>query len=488
VKSYIFLAALSVTSLSASYEDYELYEKSDTMTTYFVKIGAFSDLKDATRLETKSALFDTQVINMQKYYSVVSQGFRTIKEASAYLVKVKKHYQDAYLFSLYKNQEIKVVMPKVVPKVLTSYDEGVAHYKAKRFEEALASFDRALIDDENDLNSRFYYAKTLYELKIFNESKIEFSKLLGSALSENDKLEVKNYLDAISSNTKRSFFNVEVSLGAGYDDNIDLTTDEKITKYGNYLLENNTDKKESTYGSATLALSHRYNGSFVDVVSSLYSYNEFAHTADGNDFNYLDLKIALQKRYDDFLISMPIGANIAYIDSDEIGYNIYTSPSFRYYINENFITSLESTYLDNSSKYMKGKDYTMLGVNGGLIYKNKSFESGLFGGVNQFDAKKNLRFDVDKDVINTNIYSYYTFYKNYVGINGSYAKEDFNRLDSALGYKREDKILRYGLSVGRNIDKHFATSLGFKHTTNESNINVYTYDKNNYIFDVKYRF
>jgi tetratricopeptide (TPR) repeat protein len=490
---YILLTALSLTSLSANYEDYLLQEDTNTKPTYFVKIGAYNNLDNAIKLEEKSAVFDMQVINMQKYYSVVSQGFKSKEEASNYLAKVKKHYHDAYMFSLYKNQKIKVVMPTKKAEVKetkpsTNYQEGLSYYQAKRYEEALASFDRALIDDENDVFSRVFYAKTLYQLAIYKEAKLEFNKLLQSRLSLEDKKEVQKYLDSIESKTKRSFFNASISLGAGYDDNINLTTDEKTTKYGQYILTNDTNKTDSTYGLASLSVMHRYEAHMFDIVSSLYSYNEFAHTADGNGLNFLDIQTGISKRYNNFRFSLPFGVNSSYLEGDHVGYNIYTTPSVKYYINNNFITSLEATYLDNTSKYMSGKDYLMFGASSGLMYQSDSLESGLFASYNQFDAKDDTRFDVDKDVINGSFYSYYTLSQNFAGIYSSYAKESFNSLDTVLGYKREDKILSYGLSIGRNITNHIATTLGYRHTTNDSNINVYAYDKNNYTFNCKYRF
>ena len=486
---HILLTALSVATLNANYEDYLLEAQNNTKPTYFVKIGAYTHLNEAQKLEEKSALFDTQVINMQKYYSVVSHGFTTKEEAFNYLGKIKKHYHDAYLFSLYKNQEMKVVMPTVKEiKPISEYQKGVKLYQAKRYEDALASFDRVLIDDENDVFARLYYAKTLYQLAIYKESKLEFEKLLHSGLSIEDKNEVQKYLKAIESNTQRSFFNAAISLGVGFDDNINLNTDEKITKYGNLTLQNDTNKTDSTYGLATLSLMHRYDAQIFDIISSLYSYNEFAHSTDGNDLNFLDLQTGIAKTYHNFRFALPFGLNSSYLDGTHVGYNLYTNPSVKYYIDKNFIASFDGTFLDNTSKYMDGKDYQMLGANSGIMYHSDAYEGGVFAGLSQFDAKDDIRFDVDKDVINGSFYSYYNLSQNFAGIYGSYAKENFNSLDTVLGYKREDKRLSYGLSLGRNITKHIATTLGYKHTTNDSNINVYAYDKNNYTFNCKYRF
>jgi tetratricopeptide (TPR) repeat protein len=393
------------------------------------------------------------------------------------------------MFSLYKSQKIKLDIPKIKEiKSLTSYQEGVNLYQAKRYEEALALFDRALIDDENDIFSRFYYAKTLYQLTIYKEAKLEFEKLLHLKISHKDKKEVQKYLDAIKADTKRSFFHTSVSFGIGHDDNINLTTDIKTTKYGQLTLLNDTNKTDSNYGLISLSLTHNYDATIFDIVSSLYSYNEFAHTASGNDLNFLDIQTGISKQYNNFSFSLPVGVNNSYLDGTHVGYNIYSTPSIKYHINKNFTTSFETAFVDNTSKYMTGKDYRLLGVTSGIMYKNDTFESGIFGGVSQFDAKDDTRFDVDKDVFNSSFYGYYTFSQNFVGLTGSYAKESFNKLDSTMNYKREDKILRYGLQLGKNINKNIITTLGYKHIKNDSNINVYTYDKNNYTFDLKYRF
>ena len=493
MKRSLFILALSIISLCANSQLYELHKNGDTEPTFFIKIGACKSLDNAVLLQNESTLFDTQIINLRNYHSVLTQEFETKEEAVKYLTKVKKRYNDAYIISLYKKQEVKSISPAVAPlevarSVVSSYDKGLALYRVGRYEEALASFDRALIDDDSDMSSHLFYAKSLYKLSMDKEADEEFKKILNSRSTKREKIEAREFIKAIEKNRKRSFYKTSISLGVGYDDNIDLTTDKKTTKYGAYTLENDTDKKSSTYALVSLSLAHRYDMGTFDIISSFYSYNELAHSADGNDLNFLDLKSGISKRFSDLNLYVPIGANISYLDGEDVGYNIYTSPTLRYFINKNFITSLEATYLDNRSKYMQGRDYKMLGLNSGLIYKTKSSESGVLGGMNQFDSKDDLRFDVDKDVKNINIYSFYTFYKNSLSLYGSYSKEDYTRLDSAMGYKRVDKILRYGLNTRRDITDNISTTLGYKHIKNDSNINVYAYDKNSYIFDVKYRF
>ena len=491
MKRTILLLGL-LTSLHADIDmnDYTLEKQEFSQGEYFVKFGAFTTHKNAIKAQLRTN-FPTKIIYMRDYFSLVSDEFQSRNEAQAVWKKIKKNHKDAYILKLYKKAKIVKPLPteiKIV-KQPSKQEKAIKLYNSRRYEEALMAFDMILIDTPNDINAKIYYAKTLYKLELFKEAKKEFELLSLSPLDAQTKIEMQSYLQAIERKQKRHFFNAMIGIGAGFDDNINLTTDAKTTEYGPYTLINDTNKTESTFGIASLSLSHRYLGESFSIYSSLYNYNEFAHTSDGNDLNFIDISSAFIKKYGNFSLSLPLGFNTSYLDGNEIGYNLYTNPSITYSINKELKTFVQGSFLDNTTKFAENRDFTSIGGSGGIKYTKEKFY-GLFGvNIQNISAKEDLRFDVSKDVVSYFAQSRYQLFKTlHFGANGSFTNDSYTEMDSVMGYKREDDILRYGLYMGKSINKNSLLNFKYQHSKNDSNINAYSYDKNTYAVELKYRF
>lgn len=481
-----------LTSLHADIDmnDYTLKKQELTQGKYFIKFAAFVDIDNARKSQL-TIDFPTKIIYMKDYYSVISDEFPNRHEIKSLYKKVRENYKDAYIIKLHKKQ--KIVKPLPLPVKLVKkpnrQENAITLYNAKRYEEALMAFDMILIDTPNDINAKIYYAKTLYKLSLFKEAKKELELLLNTPLNAQTKKELQNYLTSIKRKQKKHFFNTIVGVGVGHDDNINLTTDAKTTQYGPYTLINDTNKTDSTYGLASLSLSHRYMGQFFDLYSSLYSYNEFAHVAEGNDLNFIDMSSSAVKNYKNFSIALPLGFNASYLDGEDIGYNLYTNPSITYAVNKALKTFVQASFIDNSTKFAEHRDYQAVSGGLGIRYNQDNFQGALGVNIQNFTAKEDLRFDISKDVVRYLAYGKYYILKGfYIGANLSFTNDTYSDLDEVMGYKREDEILRYGLSTGKTIGQNALLNLKYQYTENDSNINAYAYEKNNYTVECKYKF
>jgi len=485
MKRVLLLSSL-VISLQADM-GYTLEKQAYSQEKYFIKIAAFSELKNAQKLQVKTP-FQTNIIFMDKYHSLVSEELQDKNEAKKYLKKIREKFGDAYLITLYqKEQRAEPLAPKV--KKVSRLGEAALLYQQKRYEEALMAFDRMLIENPDNVSAKIYYAKTLYQLKLFSDAKKEFQELLFWNLEEEKKNEVKKYLAAIHAKKKRHFFKTQVGVGIGYDDNIDLTTKARETKYGPYTLINDTNKTDSAYGLATLRLTHRYKATGFDFYSSLYSYNEFSHSATGNDLNYIDVSTAVLKRVKNFSFLLPIGFNTSYLEGDTIGYNLYTNPSISYNHTRYLKTFVQASYIDNTTKFAVHRDYTAVSSGLGIRYAKKKFQSSLGVSMQKVSAKEDLRYDISKDVIAMMLQGrYYLFTSFYIASDIAFVMDMYSELDDVMGYKREDDILSYGISMGKTFSKNFLLQMKYQHSENESNVNAYSHEKNNYTIECKYKF
>ena len=487
---YSILLLGVLTTLDASYDAYGVNPSDETL--YFVKIGAYTQESNALAKQ-HAATIPTHIRNLGKYYSVLSSGSPDLAKTKGLLRKLKSTYKDAYIISLSKQPEV-ITKPdpvtiKAPQRELSAYEKGVRFYHDKHYEEALVFFDRVLIDDEEDINALMFYAKTLYLLEIKDEAKKSFETLLTKALSSKQTEEVKRYLKSIESQEKKHFFKTTLSIGVGYDDNVNLTTDSKTTTYGPLTLINDTNKTNSTFGIASLTLAHRYKAESFDVISTLYSYNELLHSAKGNDLNYVDFSTGVRKHLGDWTLWLPLGANISYLDGENVGHNFYTSPAISYHLNKQWTSTLQATYLDNTSSYMRVKDYIMMSSTWGLRYQQMHFMFGGGVGYQDLSLKKSYRYDMDKKALNSHLFGRYTFSKSqFIAGNIAYVKDDYDYADPTMGYAREDKILHFGLSFGQKIGENTLLQLGLMRVENDSNVNAYAYKKNSYKLQYNYTF
>jgi len=482
VYKHSLLLFASLGTLYANFHDYSLVEKSDVSSTYFVKLGAFKYLDNALKL-CDNTPFVSQVEKLQTYYSVLSEGVDTKEEALEYLKAIRKNYSGAYIITLYQDKKDSEVSP------VDEYQQAITLYQNKDYEEALAAFDRILIVDENHVGAAFYYAKTLYRLGLFSESKKAFHRLSAKKLTQKQKFERAVYFKALKAKEKTHTFNGAFSIGLGYDDNINLTTADEFTQYGPITLINNREKSDSVFGLASLTLRHRYETNSFAIVSRFYSYHEFLHSEDGNDLNYFDFSTGVLKKYQNFSLFMPIGFNSSYLEGENIGYNFYTNPTLSYHINKQLKTFTQVSFLDNRTRYIDGKDYQMFGGNVGMNYHAKRYATGVRIGLQTYDAASNVRFDVDKDVMTLASFArYFLTSKRYLAANVAWQNSRYNLQDDVMGYKREDDDYRLGFSFSQGLGDNAQLNLSYQYRNNRSNINAYSYEKNILSAAYKYKF
>ncbi len=462
---------------------------------FFVKTAAFAHYDNAVRMHSKSKL-PLQIVRLKKYYCLLSPPFTSLSEAQKWRKRASKTFTDAYVIKLYTNAVPKTIHVSPVPKATaqqqptrTPFAQGVALYKQKAYEDALALFDRILISDSENIGARFYYAKTLYQLHLLDEAKKAFTTL--SKVEENPAIRkaVREYLEKIARQRKKHFVNAAVTAGIGYDDNVNLNTDYGTTRYGPYMLINDTNKTKSTYAIGAFSLTHRYDAAAFSVLSALYSYNEFFHTAEGNDLNYLDLSTALLKKYGRFSLILPVGANAAYLAGDAISYNLYTAPSLSATLGKNYRLSLHTVLTDNFTQFAKDRDYIMLGGGLGLRKQIRKSYWGVDARIAYYREKSHSsRYDINRDLLATMLYGrYYLYHTLYFDMACHYDKASYRDLDSVLGYRREDDKSRYTVTLGNEFGKTAVLSATYSHTENHSNVHAFSYKKNNVALQYRYK-
>ncbi len=482
-KSLLMLVFYLFASLDLYCDEYSMIkDENHAKESYFIKIAALNSIKNAKKISL-STDFPTRIIFMRDYYSVISKDFALKEDAKRFLKKVRKKYKKAYLITLYKSTKRKKSIKK---RKSSPLQDAARLYENKRYEEALAMFDRILIENPTNEKAALYYAKTLYKLKLYKEAKNRFDELLKKPFA---KEEAREYLKKIKKRDKRNFFQTIFSIGAGYDDNVNLNSDKNTTVYGPYTLLNDTSKTKSAYAIAALLLQHGYKAEKFNIDSSFYTYNELLHSAKGNDLNFFDFSIAFSKDFDTFSLILPIGLNYLLLDSKTISYNLYATPRLKYTINRKLAAALFAIYNDNHTKFADNRDYISYGGGFEIKYLHDRLLMQNSVTYEKFDEKKTPRYDINKDLVKFTLLGRYALFTNfYLGSGITYEDHRYKDLDQILGYKREDKKTILYASVMKKLTTRSTAVIVCRHTDNSSNINIFDYKKNNCSLEYKYRF
>lgn len=480
----LWVLLISLTLHATADNHYLLTNRDGTKTDFFVKAGAFRILSHAREALAATDL-PLHIMRIKTFYCLVSKRFASQQEAQSHLHKIQNTYPDAYIITLYRKPAPKT---QTGPDPLTrNMQQGIAAFKAKRYEEALAAFDRQLIEQPENTHAQRYYAKSLYALRLFKEAREAFVKLSKSDLSKSEQAEVAKYLEAIEKSRQKHIFSLTLTAGVGYDDNINLNPDRNTTQYGPYTLRNDTDKTASSYGIFACTLAHTYKAENFTLYSQLYSYNELLHSAKGNDLNFLDVSTALIKQYKNLTLLFPIGLNTAYLDGEHISQNLYTIPTIRMQAAPMWQTSLHATLLENHTTFAKDRDYRRYGSGIGVRYGTSRDYAGIDLCWQRDDAKTQRRYDINQDVMRYTLYGYYHFRKLfYLGANADWERHRYRDLDPVMGYRRHDDKKRFRVTLGKAVTPASALEGSYVYTDNDANINTFSYEKN--ALTLKYRY
>ena len=463
------------------------------ITNYTIKLATYKNLDNA-QAEKDYLPFESFIITKNRYHGLYSGQYQNIHEAKEELQEIKKIYPDAFIiktFSLKKQQkEIKKIVLKTPPKKTKKresyFNLGKKLFSQKKYESALAMYDRELIENPNNKFARLEYARCLYQLKLFESAKVEFQKVLATHPPPNIQKNIHTFLKKMKKSNHK--FSGNISTGVSYDDNIYYNTYLETTKYAGLELQNSTEQIKDSYENIDLLLKHQYNNKNFKWDNCFYTYNEFYNQESTNNLNFLNISSIVSKRFNSIYVNLPIGFSYIVIDSKESSNSIYTQPSISFKIAKNTNLTLGTSYIDSTSKIDKERSYTKQGAKLSMI---NFFDKLSTNGSLQFEKtekKEGKRFDISKEQLQLAGGVSYSFFKNsLININYYHEKDQYTDMDTALGYKREDNKNRVLFSIKQPL-KHGSLSLNYTHTNNDSNINTYSYKKNSYKLGYGYDF
>ena len=126
---------------------------------------------------------------------------------------------------------------------------GLCAFKLKKYDKAVEAFERVLIKNPNNLRARLEYARSLFYMQNYQESKKQFLMVMEQNIPIEVKQNIRKFLILIDKLQQKNLYNILLSVGLKYDSNInndagsdtvihDTVFDNSSTLTGNRKIEN----------------------------------------------------------------------------------------------------------------------------------------------------------------------------------------------------------------------------------------------------------
>ncbi len=456
-------------------------ESGESKSAYYIRLASYLNESYAKKAYLASDL-PVMLVFEKPFYTLLNGPYMTKQEAKKVLRNIHKRYKDAYLVYLHTKKSAKepgkketdtVHSPQTNPSLM---QQGITLYNAKRYEEALALFDRVLIFEPDNLLAKLYYTRTLVKLGLYDEARKKLHELKQSSLYKTKHCTIAMLEDTIRSHQKQHFWHIAFETGIGYNDNVNLTTDNPYTRYGPYLLKNNTHKAKSRYLLANLLLQHRYLNAQFGWTTTLYSYNELFHSAKGNTLNFLQITSAVDRKFNRQFLSAAVGADTTRLGGEKISDELFFKPAWGIRINRSSYLNCYTQITKNFTRFTPDRDYDKYEAGTSFSWQKGRLKTVLSASAAKYDATSNKRYDVAKNLSILALYLKYHLSRRFDATAG-FVREShrYSKLDPVMGYRRKDIKKRWQTQMQRKLTAKSALQLSYEYTKSNANINLYTY-------------
>ena len=380
--------------------------------------------------------------------------------------------------------------------------------KAGEMEASEKKFREMLKVDPNLHRVRLELATVYFGAGRYDDARRELNAVLETKPPEAVKMNIQKLLAAIDERTKRLFANVRGSLGFQRDSNVSAGPDKEfitIPEGGGTLGPlTNTQKELSDWVTvANLAGNALYDfgdrGSWMwNTTGSYYR----THNMKYYEFDFLQFRATAGPWFvgEQSVLKLPVGFAYNAYEHESLYDTMDFSPSYEYFFTPNISLQGAFSYVRDNYTYSAvpvddntAQDATtrIWELNPNFYFNNRkdilSFyfsdeDSNAKSMVYSFDAV-NLAVSYFKsfNVLDWDM-EFYTRFK--------YTKKDYAMpaLLWPAGMDRTDKRYNYYVVLSRNFSKNLFASISYNFINNESNTDLYDFDKDVWAFNVGFKF
>ncbi|MDB2405382.1 hypothetical protein N9W00_00410 [Arcobacteraceae bacterium] len=371
---------------------------------------------------------------------------------------------------------------------------GRSYFELKKYERALVYFERITIINENHLRTYLEIAHTYMKLGLNEAALTNFKFIMKSAAPYYIKENVENYIRFIENKKEKHLFRTIVIAGVAHDNNIDNVTDTTTYSTPNWKDLTVLDKQLSDQnfilgvtGIHNYKIDDKFN---LENIINFTSQSFFKYTE--KNLFILDYKLYLLQKMNKN--NLYYGFNYANINLDSTGYLDIVALDFGYQkqLDKNYglYSSLEYITKTYSQITNEKLDSNVIQLNIGTNYN--TLEYGKFK-LTYSNIRENL--DIQNTTTSDKIGNQFVLSNIYKKSNklsliaaATYLNTKENDDDSIFEVKRVDTFYSLGYTLSYNLKRNLNLSTTFKYIQNNSNIDIYSYDKQTIDFFIRKSF
>jgi tetratricopeptide (TPR) repeat protein len=379
---------------------------------------------------------------------------------------------------------------------LINFYLGRSAFELKKYEEAVFTFQRLLIKYPDLSRVKLETARSYMALGAFQEAKRLFREVLETDPPEDVKKNIDKLLNIIKSRENKHKFWSSVQIGYGYDDNVNTTPADQFVEIPllNNLAFKLDEEKTDFFTSSLINLNHSYKfeTQHLNSFDTSFTYlKNLYNSEDEQNLDFFSLNSApVFSITPTFALKAGIIGQSIRIDNSSYMNVLGANTLFKKRFTNNFSLSLDLSYLNKNYSDYPGKDADSFSFNISSTKKISNFYISPFGGYSDESAQSDI-----------NSYKRYTggaslsfvFLKDFfLKTLYRFEKSEYDSENQLFMAKRADNAHYISTDIQWTFFKNrkIASSLGlsYLYLNNNSNIQIYEYDKNKSSFYVKIDF
>lgn len=372
---------------------------------------------------------------------------------------------------------------------------GTSAMKTGETRLAIRKFKKMLAIDPKLHRVRLELATAYFTMGRNDEASRELELVQAAAPPAGVRKNIARLLAAIKERSRKVFWNLRLSEGMLWDDNITAGPDDKelAVEGGTLTLDEKSLELEdeawvtNVAGNVLWDMGEK-NGLMWNTTGFFYNQSYL----DYSDFNYMATDITtgpwLAGRRD--ILKIPIGHTMLEYGRKRLSRVFHVDPNYEHHFNQYF--SLKGLYSYSSAKYHASK-------NSDLDNRNHRVELTpnfyLLSRKHIFSATaghENHNADVDRFTYDGPYYALSYFAGFQTGteffLRYQWTRRDYDGKPLLYNEDRKDKRQSYTAVLSQGFLKYFFASLAFTYTDNDSNCDLYTFDRTTYTVSVGCRF
>lgn len=373
---------------------------------------------------------------------------------------------------------------------------GVSAMKVGENQLAIEKFKKMLLIDPNLHKARLELAAIYFKTGQYNKAEQELEFVRAASPTPETQKKIDRMLGVIKKKGENYSWNLRLSQGIIWDSNINSGPE---VPRGSLVKIEDEGTTTNISGNVLYDVGERSSGMWNTAV---YFFNKAYFGGDNpyfsnSEFNYMSIDVNtgpwwVGKRD---ILKIPVGYRYDRYGNDELSYAFHIDPTFEHHFSRSF--SLKGLYTYENTNYYADRnsnldsDRHQYELRPTFYFGNRKHIISIIAGNDDRDAEKNI-YSYEAPFLGA---SYFVrpvqnteFYLRYIWTEREY--DDVTpSVKSVYGnIIREDERNSILAVLTQTYLKHWFVSFSYAYTDNDSNVPLYTFDKEVYGFKLGYRF